>query len=98
MAGALGRWSTLHALRFLLRPKPDELDEAARALDRVGIPEKLKSRTSELSGGEHQRVAIARALVQHPLLLLADEPVASRDPDPSGQILSLISILAPEQG
>jgi phosphonate transport system ATP-binding protein len=98
MAGALGRWSTLHALRFLLHPRPDELDEAARALGRVGIPQKLKSRTSDLSGGEHQRVAIARALVQHPLLLLADEPVASLDPELSGQILSLLTRLAQENG
>src|SRR5215470_4185039 len=49
MAGALGRWTTSRALRFLLRPKPEELDEAERALSRVALERKLRSRTSELS-------------------------------------------------
>ncbi len=98
MAGALGRWSTLHALRFLLRPLQSELAEAELALDKVGLARKLRSRTSELSGGEHQRVAIARALVQQPLILLADEPIASLDPVLSGQILELLCGLANENG
>ncbi len=98
MAGALGRWSSLHALRFLVWPKADELAEAENALRRVGIAHKLRERTSEISGGEHQRVAIARALVQQPTLLLADEPIASLDPDLSHQILSLLCSLAEENG
>jgi phosphonate transport system ATP-binding protein len=96
MAGALGRWSSWHALRFLIWPLADELDTAREALSRVGLAHKLRSRTSKLSGGEHQRVAIARALVQHPVLMLADEPVASLDPALSQQILELLCRLAEE--
>jgi phosphonate transport system ATP-binding protein len=98
MAGALGRWSSWHALRFLMWPRPEELAEAERALERVGIAHKLRARTSDISGGEHQRVAIARALVQQPMLLMADEPIASLDPDLSHQILSLLCRLADENG
>jgi phosphonate transport system ATP-binding protein len=98
MAGALGRWSTWHAFRFLLWPTAAELAEAEHALRRVGLEQKLRESTSAISTGEHQRVAIARALVQHPSLLLADEPIASLDPELSEQILSLLCTLADEAG
>jgi phosphonate transport system ATP-binding protein len=97
MAGALGRWSTPHALRFLVAPAAGELAEARTALTAVGIPEKLLSRTSELSGGQRQRVAIARALVQHPTAILADEPIASLDPALGEQIVRLLCDLARER-
>jgi phosphonate transport system ATP-binding protein len=96
MAGALGRWSTPHALRFLLWPRHAEMEEARSALERVGVAEKLRARTSELSGGQQQRVAIARALVQQPVVMLADEPIASLDPDLAQHILSLLCRLAGE--
>ncbi len=98
MAGALGRWSTLHALRFLLWSSPEELAQAEVALSAVGLASKLRQPTSALSGGEQQRVAIARALIQAPRLLLADEPVASLDPRTAEEVLDLLTGLTQARG
>jgi phosphonate transport system ATP-binding protein len=98
MAGALGRWSDLRALRYLIRPRATELEEARAALDAVGLADKLNADTARLSGGEQQRVAIARALVQAPRALLADEPVASLDPRTSREVLELLTGLAKARG
>ena len=94
LAGNLGRWSTFTALASLARPRG--VPEAARALEQVGIPEKLYARTDELSGGQQQRVAIARVLVQDPDVILADEPVSSVDPSLAVTIVSLLRELSHE--
>ena len=73
-------------------------ESAARALlERVGLPEKADAYPAELSGGQQQRVAIARALVQNPAAILADEPIASLDPELGEQIVRLLCDLARER-
>ena len=64
---------------FYLFSKEQKL-EALRSLEMVGVVEKAYNRADELSGGQRQRVGIARAIIKKPILLLADEPVASLDP------------------
>ena len=64
--------------------------KALRSLETVGLLEKSYNRSDELSGGQRQRIGIARAIIKKPLLLLADEPVASLDPKAANLILSLL--------
>lgn len=97
MAGALGRWNGLHALRYFVWARAEETAEAERALAAVGLSGKGRRRTASLSGGERQRVAIARALIQSPRLLLADEPVASLDAHNAERIIDLLIGLARER-
>ena len=64
--------------------------EALKSLETVGLLNKAYSRADELSGGQRQRVGIARAIIKKPVLLLADEPVASLDPKAANLIMSLL--------
>jgi len=95
-AGHLGRWSFLKALISLVFPL--EVEAAAKALTQVGILEKLYVRTDQLSGGQQQRVALARVLVQNPLIILADEPIASLDPELSREVMDLLRDLGQKTG
>ena len=96
VSGALGRhqtwWTALGGM------PAEELDLARLYLHQVGLPHLAAQRASTLSGGQAQRVAIARALAQRPLVMLADEPVASLDPEAAQEIMRLLRKLAHDEG
>jgi phosphonate transport system ATP-binding protein len=96
LSGALGR------IRFpragvLAYPRQLRLDALAH-LERVGLADRAFQRSDTLSGGQQQRVAIARTLMQNPTVLLADEPVASLDPETSASVMSLLLEICQEKG
>jgi phosphonate transport system ATP-binding protein len=91
-AGTLGRHYTLQTA-FGGLPR-HELEAARDHLAQVGLVHLAEQRAGTLSGGQKQRVAIARALAQRPRVLLADEPVASLDPEASEEIMRLLQNLA----
>ena len=86
-------------MRKLGRLAPNEMNERAHALlSSVGLGEKTRRLTTQLSGGEQQRVAIARALANQPSIILADEPTGNLDVKNSGMIFDLLTRLAKENG
>jgi len=96
LTGALHRlpaWRTLSG--YFPRA---EVERAFEALARVGIVDCAAQRASTLSGGQQQRGAIARALVQGAQVLLADEPIASLDPESSRRVMELLARINREDG
>lgn len=82
---------------FYIFSKKQKID-ALKSLETVGLLDKSYNRSDELSGGQRQRVGIARAIIKKPILLLADEPVASLDPKAANLILSLLKKINQEYG
>ena len=96
LSGALGR---IRGPRIGAMMYPKSLRvEAFEQLERVGLADRAWQRTDTLSGGQQQRVAIARSLMQKPKIVLADEPVASLDPEISGQVMELLVQCCIEDG
>lgn len=73
-------------------------ERVLKAIDRVGLKEKLRSYPNQLSGGEQQRVCIARAIVNEPKLIICDEPTGDLDPKISREIMEVIDSINQEMG
>jgi len=96
MTGTLGRHRTLAtSIGFL---PGEERPYALACLDEVGLRHLSPQRAGTLSGGQAQRVSIARALAQRPKALLADEPIASLDPEAAEEIMRLLQRVAHQDG
>ena len=85
-------------LNYARVPKKERRERARKALERVGLADRVDFKPNQLSGGQMQRVAIARAIVNNPKLLLADEPTTALDVTIQAQIIKLIKDLQKEFG
>lgn len=83
---------------LLMRFTVPERDQALEALVSVGIEQTAWQRAATLSGGQQQRAALARCLVQRARLILADEPIASLDPESSRKVMGLLAKMNRERG
>lgn len=96
LAGRLGRNQSQATWAFHFTKEDREI--AVEALERVNMLHRAHFRADRLSGGEKQRVGIARAIAQQPSLILADEPVASLDPELAEQVMADLVRVARETG
>ncbi len=83
-------------LSYTNAKKAERKERATKALERVGLGDRVDFRPTQLSGGQKQRVAIARAMVNNPKILLADEPTGALDSKSGEQIMELFSKLNEE--
>ena len=93
----LARATSLHNVELPLiyngTPAAQRIVRAKEVLTQVNLTERMMHKPNELSGGQRQRVAIARALVNHPSIILADEPTGNLDPKTSVEIMALFDDL-----
>ena len=83
-------------LNYARVPKKERRERALKALERVGLADRVDFKPNQLSGGQMQRVAIARAIVNNPKLLLADEPTGALDSKSGAQVMELFQRLNDE--
>ena len=87
---------TLAPVKLGLMKKDEAREEAARLLQRVGLPDKGSAYPAQLSGGQKQRIAIARSLMMKPKMMLFDEPTSALDPEMVGEVLEIMKEVAHE--